>query len=206
MPGGTRVAGCPNLGGLGCSFDSASACGRPRSRDSRTLSILFRRECGRHIRTGRSGLVYPPCAFARGRPIRNAPLMRLLFPFSVFRSRCAILGSQPQDHPASTFLGALRATAGGRFWLAREKFVLAVFPPCVHRARLTPLRTTVSTGPVGSCIAVSLSRDVPLPEPPNPGATGPDRTCDADTAPRSDNAHRIRTLFAVFPVHGSRRL
>jgi len=38
-----------------------------------------------------------------------------------------------------------------------------VFAPCVHRARLAPLRTTAHAGPTGSCVAVSLWRDVPLP-------------------------------------------
>jgi hypothetical protein len=43
------------------------------------------------------------------------------------------------------------------------RFWLLVFAPCVHRARLAPLETTAHAGPTGSCVAVSLWRDVPLP-------------------------------------------
>jgi len=61
----------------------------------------------------------------------------------------------------------------------RDDFVLAVFfffysfAPCVHRARPAPLRTTAHASSTGSCVAVSLLRDVPLPAELNPHATGP---------------------------------
>jgi len=53
------------------------------------------------------------------------------------------------------------------FGWPRMDFALAVFTlvfaPCVHRARLAPLGTTAHASPTGSCVAVSLWRDVPLP-------------------------------------------
>jgi len=90
----------------------------------------------------------------------------------------------------------------------RMDFVLAVFAlvfaPCVHRARLAPLRTTAHAGPTGSCVAVSLWRDVPLPAF-NRTLTQLGRT-GVSHAGRSGNAPGIFLPFAVFPVRGSRRL
>lgn len=75
--------------------------------------------------------------------------------------------------------------------------------PCAARAAGT---ITVHAGPTGSCVAVSLRRDVPLPELcrtlSQPGRTPAFR----QSRESCGNAHGIFAPFAVFPVSGSRRL
>jgi len=73
----------------------------------------------------------------RGTPVSpvRPPLLRFLVPFSVCRSRCAIRGSQPSDHPASTL--DLLATPPEVGCLC-ERLVPAVFSPCVSRVWPAP--------------------------------------------------------------------
>lgn len=163
----------------------------------------------------------------RVRPLRGSASHEVFVPFSVCGLRCALsheaasLGLSHFDVRSSACLLHYRASAiAGGFGNSADRsrcrgsiLVLVVFAgsafcalralPCAARAA----DITVHAGPTGSCVAVSLRRDVPLPVFRRT-LSQPGRTPAISLLARGwcGNALGIFAPFAVFPVCGSRRL